>query len=90
MADSTDNIEITKGQWLDLYALTNPPIAVGTQILVQNVGAGECRLYAGAAAPGLANEGIPLPVYTAATNETADSGAFIYSVQGTRVNVRAA
>jgi hypothetical protein len=88
MADSTPNIQVDKGAWRDLYTLSG--IAVGTQIIVQNVGNAEIRLFAGAAPPATANEGIPLPVYTAAQNDIGDSGAWVYSIQDGRVNVRAA
>lgn len=88
MADSTPNIALGQATWIDLYAASG--IAVGTQIIVTNVGRSECRLYAAASAPAQANQGIPLPVYTEATNEAGDTGAWIYSVQGGRVNVREA
>lgn len=88
MADSTANIQLTKGTWQNLYSLSG--ITVGNQIIVTNVGNAECRLYAAAVAPVSGVAGIPLPVYKAAVNEAGDSGAWIYCVQEGRVNVREA
>lgn len=88
MADSTANIQLTSGVWQDLYALSG--ITVGVAIEVINVGNSECRLYAGVTPPALANEGIPLPVYDIAVNDSGDTGAWIYCTQPGRVNVRVA
>ena len=42
MANSLPNVTVKSKVWVDLYAATG--IAVGTKIIIQNLGANECRL----------------------------------------------
>lgn len=90
MADTLENIRIPSKIHVDLYAASG--IAVGTQIIVTNVGSNEAVLYTAAAAhegafpPGY----IPIRPYEEKTNDTGDAGEFAYSTLGTTFNVRRA
>jgi len=76
---------------VDLYAASG--IAVGTKIEVVMIGAGNAKLYSGAtltSEPTDSTGYVPLVAGQAASNESGDSGAFIWSRQGCTVNVREA
>ena len=87
MADTLDNILLPAGTWVDLYDESG--ITVGTQINVQNVGAGHIYLYAGATSPISLSGYAVLVEYGVMQNDSGDSGAWAYSESGGKVNVRA-
>jgi len=49
MADTLPNITVPEGEWIDLYALTG--VAVGTAVVVDNIGAADVYLAKQAAQP---------------------------------------
>lgn len=79
MPDSTENVTVTVGQWVDLYAITG--LSVGTQISVENIGSSDIYLTVLAT--------LPTPDYDKydvvragglpAKNTAGDSGAWAYS-----------
>lgn len=51
MSDNLPDTRITKNQYINLYTSSIPPIPVGTQIEVQNLGDGDVTLYSQADSP---------------------------------------
>jgi len=89
MADTSPNIPLPADVQVDLYAATG--IAVGTQIILQSIGADEVRLSTKATEP-LSTDGYEVvPRSYQAVNESGDSGAWAMSkgIEGL-VNVREA
>ena len=90
MSDTNDNIRLVAGEPADIYAISM--IAVGTQIIVQNVGACDVSLLTQAATPTRvdfndANQILPRGEYAA--NDFGDSGAWAYcNNSGGLINVR--
>lgn len=90
MSDTTENIIIPHGVWVDLYSLAG--VAVGTQIAVENVGVFDILLAVQAAQPStthnafniLKRNGPPL------MNNTGDAGVWAFCQNaGSKVNVMA-
>jgi hypothetical protein len=88
MADTLANVTLPRGVWVDLYTETG--IAVGTQIIVQNLVTSHARLHTSTAAPTGAYGFKTLPPFEEAINDTGDTGAWALSTQGGAVNVREA
>ena len=90
MPDTINNIKLVAGEPADIYALSSIP--VGTQIIVQNVGACDVSLLTQAATPTRldfndANQILPRGEYAA--NDLGDSGAWAYcNNSGGLINVR--
>lgn len=81
MADTLENIPLDISTWVDLYAESG--IAVGTKLLVQNIGSNPVKIYVGATAPIVDDSYKVLPMWREATNETGDSGAWAKSLSTT-------
>jgi hypothetical protein len=86
MADTLPNITIPEQTWVDLYAASG--IAIGTQILVQNIGACDIYLTSQASQPtdDTAHQIIKRSQF--AINDAGDTGAWAYCREGGLVNVR--
>lgn len=80
------NINLTAKTKVDLYVASG--IAVGTPIVVSNLGTGDVRLSTSEA--GLINDFVPLDSYEQAVNKATDPGAWAFSVSGAGVNVKEA
>lgn len=81
MADTLPNVPLVAGVWTDLYAATS--IAVGTSILIQNIGSSAIYIHAGPDVPvaPIGPDGFKkLPPNIEAANETGDTGAWALSV----------
>ena len=90
MADTLPNIPIPKGTFVNLYTASG--IAVGTQIIVENIGQSDVRLFTRSSAPADPSStgyNIVEP-YSEKANESGDSGAFAWSIRDGLVNVREA
>lgn len=77
MADTLDNVTLTKNTWVDLYAATS--IAVGTRILIQNIGSTPLKLHTSASEPASNAGYVLLSSMQAMANETGDSGCWVKS-----------
>lgn len=88
MADTLPNVSLPAGTWVNLYTATG--IAVGTQIIVQNICNATVRVATKATAP-LVTDGhnIILPGQEK-MNPTSASGAWAFCKSDGGVNVRAA
>lgn len=88
MADTLPNIELPPNIWVDLYAATG--IAVGTQILVQNIGVCDVYLFSGPAMPDQGDNDMHQIITRAqfAKNDQGDAGAYAMCIAGGLVNVR--
>ena len=49
MADTFQNITLTRNTWTDLYSLTS--IAVGSQLIIETISSGSLKMYRGATPP---------------------------------------
>lgn len=78
MVDTLDNIDLPANQWVDLYVATG--IVVGTQIIVQNLGAGSgIYLHTSELEP-VGDDGYTLVIRgTSFSNDAADAGAWAFS-----------
>lgn len=90
MADTLPNVFLPRNQWVDLYAETGLP--VGTEIQVQNIGAGDVYLTVRATQPP-----VDYDAYNVAQrrndvwlkNTSGDSGAWAFSPNTNgKINVR--
>ena len=79
MTDTLQNVTLPNDTWVDLYEATG--IDVGTQIIVQNVGASPIQLHTKATRP-LPSDGFNLlyPGNDPFINEIGDSGAWARSL----------
>ena len=86
MADTLPNISIPEQTWVDLYSASG--IAIGTQILVQNIGVCDIYLTSQAAQPTdyTAHQIIKRSQFV--INNVGDTGAWAYCREGGLVNVR--
>tara|TARA_R110002096_G_scaffold103139_1_gene227409 strand:- start:117 stop:395 length:279 start_codon:yes stop_codon:yes gene_type:complete len=90
VSDTINNIKLVAGEPADIYALSS--ITVGTQIIVQNIGACDVSLLTQAITPTRtdfndANQILPRGEYAA--NDFGDSGAWAYcNNAGGLINVR--
>ena len=88
MADTLQNLVIVPQVWLDVYSESG--LAIGTQIIVQNVGVCDVYLVAAASEPqGLAAHQI-IQRGQEAINEYGDSGAWAFCLAGGAINLRVA
>lgn len=78
------NVNIPENQIVNLYAVTG--FAVGTQLKVSVIGAGDVRLSDSEA--GLTSDHITMKTYECATNDAGDTGAWASSMSGSGVNVK--
>ncbi len=88
MADTLNNITLASGTWVNLY--TSSGIAVGTKIIVQNIGNGDVYLNTGATTPTSLSAYNVLPETEEKQNSAGDTGAWAFSIRGGNVNVGAA
>lgn len=86
MADTLPNIVIPPNVWVDIYNAAS--IAVGTQILVQNVGVCDIFLAAQATQPTLKDRYNIIERSQCAINDAGDTGAWAYCTSGGLINVR--
>ena len=77
MADTLQNIKLPANEWVDLYAESG--IAVGTQILTENLTQTPAKLYAGATAPIDNLSFSRLMQYEEKINDVGDTGAWAKS-----------
>lgn len=95
MADTIPNIIIEPDTITDIYAdsgVVASGVVVGDQINIEILGQGRARLYSGAVAPADIDDDsgfVELEAGENATNQSGDSGAFIYSRLGCTVNIGA-
>lgn len=87
MATSLPPIESPQGVFVDIYAETG--IAVGTAIVIQNIGANNTRLTESAGQPTIEGYNI-LKRQEYLTNTTGNVGAWSYSPAGTLLQVQEA
>ncbi len=81
MATSLTPVTVPKNTWVDIYAASG--ITPGTQMIIQNTGSSEAKLYESAVQP-IASTGyniIPPRLYL--TSETIPVGAWAFSETGT-------
>lgn len=96
MANTIPNIKIKPNTITDIYLdpiTVAAGITIGTAITVSMIGAGEARLWSGATAPAIINDDsgyLELATGETSTNEAADLGGFIWSLDGCTVNIKAA
>lgn len=92
MADTLQNITLPSNTWVDLYAATG--IAVGTSLIVSNLGTKRVYLAESAATPPLPNDASEGYVYLEPntgidkTFELTPSGAWAYSKRASKINVQ--
>lgn len=88
MAQSLPSVTIKFNEWVDLYAATG--IAVGTKIIIQNIGSANAKLSESAAQP-LPTVGFnEIPVREFFTNTELNVGAWAFSETGTVLQVEEA
>jgi|GEM_PF-1723963 len=96
MADTIPNIVIQPDTITDIYAdpgVIAAGISVGDKINAGMIGQGVASFYAGAVAPAkidTASGYRDLKANKEIVNETGDLGAFVYSLLGCEINVKAA
>mgnify|MGYP003638993529 CR=1 FL=1 len=86
--DTIPNVIVPPGTITDIYAATS--VAVGEQITVAILGQGRARLFSSAVAPSLIDDSSGFEELESgenATNQSGDSGAFIYSLLGCTLSV---
>lgn len=89
MAESLPPVESPQGQWVDLYSSTG--IAVGTQLIVQNIGGNNARLSESLSEPASDNYGyFKIQKNEFLTNNAGAIGAWSYSPAGTILQVEEA
>ncbi len=86
MADTLENTSLPSDVWVDLYADTG--IAVGSQLLVQNIGVCDVYLATQLAEPTDETAYQIMERSQFAINEPGDSGAWAFCKAGGAVNVR--
>lgn len=84
------NVKVPIGEWIDLYSETG--LAVGTKIIVQNIGSSPCYLVDSAAEPNILGTGYNIiqpsdKPNNFLTNSDAPEGAWAYSPLGTTLQV---
>ena len=85
MTASLPLVTLPRNKWVDIYAETG--IAVGTQVIIQNVGKDEITLTESASKPTSGYGLNRLPYREYATNEPDNVGAWAYSTGGSRLQV---
>lgn len=88
MATSLPPVILPRNKWVDLYAETG--IAIGTQIIVQNIGKDEVVLTESATEPtsGYGHNKIPSREFF--TNAAGNVGAWAYTSRGSKLQVEEA
>lgn len=97
MADTRPNIVVPPMTVIDIYAAMNlqagfPAVTVGDRLELQMIGNGIAFLYSGAELTGRPTDLTGYePIYgrETATNQSGDSGAFVWSDAGCTINVEA-
>ncbi len=88
MANSLPNVNIKSLTWVDLYAETG--IAVGTQLIIQNIGSGSCRLTESDTQPDIQSGYNLIPENQYLTSASTPVGAWAYSHTGSLLHVEEA
>lgn len=85
MATSLTPVRVPSNTWVDIYAATG--IAVGTQIIVQNIGSSEAILSESATEPTSTVGYNAIPPRIFLTNAVGSLGAWAFSESGTTLQV---
>ena len=85
MADTLDKIVLPAGTWVDVYASSG--ITVGTQLRCQNIGANDVNITVAATEPTVLDAINIFKPYEFFINSTGDSGAWVYSLNGSALAV---
>ena len=86
MADSLEYIHIEPKTWVNVYDASG--FSVGTQLLIQNTGKSDVLMCVQADQPTDLNAYNAFQPHSYFSNEQGDSGAWAYSVTGTKIQVQ--
>ena len=88
MATSLPNVTIKSKEWVDLYDATG--ITVGTKIIIQNIGANECRLVESDIQPIKTNGYNEILPNQYLASADAPIGSWAYAHSGTTLHIEVA